>query len=78
VVRIEFDLFNQSVGILLRAEYQSEQNVTITALAKIQHVCIRKERTAELSVSVGRRPKQLVTSRELPSSGMRDGNSPRG
>jgi hypothetical protein len=42
VVRIEFNLFNQSVGILLRVEYQSEQNVTITALTKIQHVRIRK------------------------------------
>jgi hypothetical protein len=35
------------------------QNVTITALAKIQHFCIREERTMEFSVSVGRLPGQL-------------------
>jgi hypothetical protein len=35
------------------------QNVTITALAKIQHFCIRKERTTKFSVSVGRLPTQL-------------------
>jgi hypothetical protein len=35
------------------------QNVTITALTKIQHLCIRKEGTTEFSVSVGWLPKQL-------------------
>jgi hypothetical protein len=35
------------------------QNVIITALAKIQHFCIRNERTTEFLVSVGRLPKQL-------------------
>jgi hypothetical protein len=35
------------------------QNVTITALAKIQHFCIRNERTTEFPMSVGRLPKQL-------------------
>jgi hypothetical protein len=35
------------------------QNVAITALAKVQHFCIRDERTTEFSVSVGRLPKQL-------------------
>jgi hypothetical protein len=35
------------------------QNVTITVLAKIQHFCIRDERTTEFSVSVGRLPEQL-------------------
>jgi hypothetical protein len=33
-----------------------EQNVTITALTKIQHFCIKNERTTEFSVSVGRLP----------------------
>jgi hypothetical protein len=35
------------------------QNVTITALAKIQHFCIREERTTVFSVSVSRLPGQL-------------------
>jgi hypothetical protein len=35
------------------------QNVTITALTKIQHFCIRNERTTTFLVSVGRLPKQL-------------------
>jgi hypothetical protein len=35
------------------------QNITMTTLAKIQHFCIRNERTTEFSVSVGRLPKQL-------------------
>jgi hypothetical protein len=78
VIRIEFDLLTNLFGILLRVGYQVVPNVTITVLAKIQHFCIRNERTTELSVSVGRLPKQLVTSRELPSSGLRNGNSPRG
>jgi hypothetical protein len=34
-------------------------NVTITALAKIQHFCIKVERTTEFLVSVGRLPGQL-------------------
>jgi hypothetical protein len=38
---------------------QVEQNVTITTLTKIQHFCIRNERTTEFSVSVGHLPKQL-------------------
>jgi hypothetical protein len=38
---------------------QVEQNVTITALAKIQHFCISNERTTGFSVSVRRLPKQL-------------------
>jgi hypothetical protein len=78
VIRIEFDLLTNLFGILLRVGYQVVQNVTITALAKIQHFCIRNERTTELLVSVGRLPKQLVISHELPSSGMRNGNSLRG
>jgi hypothetical protein len=36
-----------------------ERKVTITALAKTQHLCISNERTTEFSVSVGRLPKQL-------------------
>jgi hypothetical protein len=35
------------------------QNITMTVLAKIQQFCIRNERTMEISVSVGRLPKQL-------------------
>jgi polysaccharide pyruvyl transferase WcaK-like protein len=52
---------------------QVEQNVTIIALAKIQHFCISNERTTAFSVSVGRLPKQLSNSRTLPSSGTRNG-----
>jgi hypothetical protein len=37
----------------------------MTALAKIQHFCIRNERTTKRSVSVGQLPKQLVTSCEI-------------
>jgi hypothetical protein len=35
------------------------RNVTITALTKIQHFCIRVERTTEFSVSVVQLPGQL-------------------
>jgi hypothetical protein len=35
------------------------QNVTLTALTKIHHFCIREERTIEFSVSVGLLPGQL-------------------
>jgi hypothetical protein len=41
------------------------RNVTIAALAEIQHFCIRDERTTEFSVSVGRLPGQLGDSPQI-------------
>jgi hypothetical protein len=65
-----------NIEILSCIEYQScAECYNNRARQKIQHFCIKVERTMEFSVSVGQLPGQLGTSCKLPSSGVRSGNS---
>jgi hypothetical protein len=48
-----------NVGIISCVEYQSCAEFVMTALTRIQHFCIKVERTTEFSVSVGLLPSQL-------------------